>query len=157
MENVIVIKEATTQKDDFRVVQRGDMVESINKLNQVFHYIDLSYVKQGIMFHGWTGFRTTDQMKAVLEGHFMDIYKKHRCKGALVESTKMSGSFNEANEWLAGVFMPKLIGMGLTKVAVVLPHNIFAQMAVDEWDKKIGGFTSRNFGSVNDAVQWLKS
>ncbi|NJK96550.1 MAG: hypothetical protein HC905_17985 [Bacteroidales bacterium] len=137
MESEIVIKEATSQKDDFKVVQKGNMVESINKLNQVFHYIDLNYVKQGIMFHGWTGFRTTEQLKAVLDGHFMDIYKKYKCKGALVESTKMSGSFNEANDWLAGVFMPKLIGLGLTKVAVVLPHNIFAQMAVDEWDKKL--------------------
>lgn len=157
MESEIVLKEATNQKDDYRVVQRGNMVESINKLNQVFHYIDLNYLKQGIMFHGWVGFRTTDQMKAVLEGHFMDIYRKNRCKGALVESTKMSGSFNEANDWLAGVFMPKLIGMGLTKVAVVLPHNIFAQMAVDEWDKKVGGFSSRNFGSLEDAITWLKS
>jgi hypothetical protein len=69
----------------------------------------------------------------------------------------MSGSFNDANDWLASVFMPKLIAQGLTKVAVVLPHNIFAQMAVDEWDKKIGGFTSRNFGSLNEALAWLKS
>ena len=157
MESEIVLKEATAQKDDFRVVQRGNMVESINKLNLVFHYIDLSYVPKGIIFHGWTGFRTTDQMKKVLDGHFMDIFKKSKCKAALVESSKMSGSFDEANEWLANIFMPKLIGLGLTKVAVVLPHNIFAQMAVDEWDKKIGGFSSRNFGSVNDAVTWLKS
>ncbi|HEX3009186.1 MAG TPA: hypothetical protein VHO90_16400 [Bacteroidales bacterium] len=157
MENEIVLKEFSNLKDDYRVVQRGNMVESINKLNQVFHYIDLSYTKQDIIFHGWTGFRSTDQMKGVLEGHFMDIYKKYKCKGALVESTKMSGSFNDANDWLANVFMPKLIAQGLTKVAVVLPHNIFAQMAVDEWDKKIGGFTSRNFGSLNEALAWLKS
>jgi hypothetical protein len=157
MESEIVLKEATNQKDDYRVVQRGNRIESFNKLNQVFHYIDLDYLKQGIMFHGWIGFRTTEQLKGVLDGHFMDFYKKHRCKSALVESTKMSGSFNEANDWLAGVFMPKLIGMGLTKVGVVLPHNVFAQMAVDDWDKKVGGFASRNFGSLNDAVSWLKN
>lgn len=156
MQSEIVLKEATNQKDDYRVVQRGDMVESVNKMNQVFHYIDLSHLKEGIIFHGWNGFRTTDQMKGVLEGHFMDIFKKNKPTRALVESTRMSGSFNEANDWLAGVFMPKLINQGLIKVAVVLPHNIFAQMAVDEWDKKIGGFTSRNFGSVNDALGWLK-
>lgn len=157
MVNEIVLKEATSQKDDYRVVQRGNIVESINKLNQVFHYIDLNYLKQGIIFHGWNGFRTTEQMKGVLEGHFMDIFKKNIVKCALVESAKMSGSFNEVNEWLATVFMPKLISLGLTKVAVVLPNNIFAQMAVDEWDKKIGGFHSRNFGSVSDAIEWLKS
>jgi hypothetical protein len=157
MANEIVLKEASTHKDDYRVVQRGDLVESINKLNQVFHYIDLAYLKQGIIFQGWTGFRTAEQMKGVLGGHFMDIYKKNPVKSSLVESTKMSGSFNEVNEWLATVYMPKLVSLGLTKVGVVLPHNIFAQMAVDEWDKKVGGFQSRNFGSVNDAVTWLKN
>lgn len=157
MVNEIVIKEASSHKDDFRVVQRGDLVESINQLNQVFHYIDLTYLKQGIIFHGWNGFRSTEQMKAVLDGHFLDIFKNHRCKGALVESTRMSGSFNEANDWLAEIFMPKLVSLGLRKVAVVLPHNIFAQMAVDDWDKKINGFVSRNFGSTNDALEWLNS
>jgi hypothetical protein len=157
MENIIVLKEATTQKDDFKVVQRGNMVESINKLNQVFHYIDLSYLSQGIFYQGWVGFRTTEQMKAVLEGHAMTILSKNKIKGSLVDSVKMSGSFNEANDWLANVYMPKLVAMGLRKTAVVLPLNIFAQMAVDEWDKKVGGFESRNFGSVSDAIQWLKS
>lgn len=157
MEKEIVLKEATTGKDDYRVVQRGNMVESINKLNQVFHYIDLSYIPKGIIFQGWVGFRSTDQMKGVLEGHFMDIYKKNLCKGAIVESTKMSGSFNDATDWLAGTYMPKLHKMGLMRVGIVLPHNIFAQMAVDEWDKKIEGFVSRNFGSVSDALTWLKS
>jgi hypothetical protein len=51
--------------------------------------------------------------------------------------------------------MPRLIELGLLKVAIVLPHNIFAQMAVDEWDKKVGGFQSRNFGTETEAVVWL--
>jgi hypothetical protein len=53
--------------------------------------------------------------------------------------------------------MPKLIGLGLKNNAVVLPQNIFAQLAVEDWDKKVGGFVSRNFGSVSDAINWLKS
>ena len=157
MANEIVLKEATSQKDDYKVVQRGNMVESVNKLNQVFHYVDMSYLTQSILFHGWKGFRTFEQMKGVLEGHVMDIYKKNRCKGAIVESTKMSGSFNDANDWLSQIYMPKLASLGLQKVAVVLPQNIFAQLSVDEWDKKVGGFVSRNFGSLNEALDWLKS
>lgn len=157
MEAEKIIKEMTGQKDDYKVVQRGDMVESINRLNQVFHYIDLSYVKQGILFHGWVGFRTTDQLKSVLDGHFMKIYQQYKCKSAIVDSTKMTGSFDEANDWMAGYFMPKLVNMGLKNVAVVLPQNIFAQLAVESWDKKVGGFASRNFGSLKDALNWLKS
>ena len=157
MENEIVLKEMTNQKDDFKVVQKGNMIESINKMNSVFHYIDLSYTKQGILFHGWVGFRTTEQLKGVLDGHFMDVFKQYKCKNSLVESSKMNGSFDDANEWMATIFMPRLIGMGLKNVAVVLPQNIFAQIAVEGWDRRINGFLSRNFGSVNDALTWLKT
>jgi hypothetical protein len=157
MEAEIILKEITSQKDDYRVVQRGDIIESINKQNQVFHYIDLSYVKKGIFLQGWVGYRTTDQLKAVLEGHYMKLFIQHKCKNSVVDSTKMSGSFNEATDWLAQIYMPKLINLGLKNVAVVLPTNVFAQLTVDEWDKKVGGFESRNFGSLTDAVNWLKT
>jgi hypothetical protein len=157
MATEIVLKDMTTLKDDFKVVQKGDIIESINRLDQVFHYIDLSYIKQGIFLHGWVGFRTTDQFKAVHDGHVLKLFQQFNCKNAIVECTRMSGSFDEANDWLAGYYMPKLILSGLHNVGVVLPQNILAQMAVEEWDKKVGGFTSRNFGSLNDALNWLKT
>lgn len=157
METEKVIKEVTAQKDDFKVVQKGMMVESINKLNQTFHFLDLSYTKQNIFFHGWIGYRTNDQIKQVLDGHFMNLYKQYKCKNMIIENSRMSGSFNEINDWLATYFMPKMIEIGLKNNAVVLPQNIFAQLAVEEWDKKVGGFTTRNFGSVNDALNWLRT
>jgi hypothetical protein len=157
MEAEKIIKEMTAQKDDFKVVQKGQMIESINKLNQTFHFLDLSYAKQGIFFHGWIGYRTNEQIKQVLDGHFMNLYQQYKCKNMLIENTRMSGSFTEINDWLAGYFMPKMIGLGLSNNAVVLPQNIFAQLAVEDWDKKVGGFASRNFGSLNDALNWLKT
>ena len=157
METEKIIKEMTAQKDDYKVVQRGDMVESVNKMNQVFHYVDISYVKRGIFYQSWVGYRTTNQFKSVLEGHVYQIFEQYKCKSSLIDSTKMSGSFDEANDWLAGYYMPKLVLLGLRNVAVVLPQNVFAQLAVESWDKKIGGFTSRNFGSINDALNWLKT
>jgi hypothetical protein len=156
MEAEKVLKEISTQKDDFKIVQKGQIVESVTKLNQPFHFIDLSYAKQGVFFHGWIGYRTNDQIKQVLDGHFMDLYKQYKCKGMLIENSKMSGSFTDVNDWLASYFMPKMIGLGLQHNAVVLPQNIFAQLATEDWDKKVEGFVSRNFGSVNDALNWLK-
>jgi hypothetical protein len=157
MATEIVLKGIIAGKDDYKVVQRGDMIESINRLNQVFHYLDLSYIKQNIFFHGWIGFRTNEQFKAVQDDHVLKLFQQFNCRNALVECTKMSGSFDEANDWLAGYYMPKLISAGLRNVAIVLPQNIFAQMAVEEWDKKVGGFTSRNFGTLNNAINWLKT
>jgi len=155
--NEVIIKEATTQSDDYRVVQKGNMVESTNKLNQVFHYIDLAYAKQGILVHGWLGYRTIDQLKSVLDGHFIKIYSQYKFKNMVIEISRMSGSFTEANDWMANYFMPKLVSLGLKNTAVVLPANLFAQMAVEDWNKKVGGFTTRNFSSLSDALVWLRS
>lgn len=157
METNSSVVEVLVQKADFKVVRRGNIVESINKLNQVFHFIDLSYASQGIIFHGWVGYRTNDQIKDVLDGHFMKFYEQYKCKGMVIENSKMSGTFSEINDWLAGYFMPKMILLGLKNCAVVLPQNIFAQLAVEDWDKKVGGFVTRNFGTVNDALNWLKT
>jgi hypothetical protein len=156
METEIVLKEATMQKDDFRVVQIKNTIESINKLNQVFHFIELDYLKQEIIYHGWVGYRTNEQIKQVLDNHFLSIYYQHKCKSMLIDNSKMSGSFADINDWLATYFMPKMIKAGLQNCAVVFPQNVFAQLAVEDWDKKVGGFSSRNFGSVHDALAWLR-
>lgn len=151
-----ILKQPST-KEDFKVVQKDQTIESINKLNQVFHFIDLKYLSSDILFHGWIGYRTNDQIKEVLDGHFSTLHKQHKCSKMLIENTNMSGTFSGINEWLANDFMPKMIRNGLKYNAVVLPQNVFAQLAVQDWDKKVGGFTTRNFGSVKDAVSWLKT
>jgi hypothetical protein len=34
---------------------------------------------------------------------------------------------------------------------------VFAQVSTEEWNKKVGGFTTRSFGSSKDALTWLRS
>lgn len=148
-------KNATSTQLDFKVVETNNKIESINKAKQVFHFIDLDYLKKGIIFHGWIGYRSNDQIKAVLDGHFIDLYSKYKCKKMLIENTQMTGSFSAINDWLGSYFMPKMINMGLTSNAVVLPKNVFAQLAVEDWDQKVGGFTTRNFDSIDNALKWL--
>lgn len=152
-----VIKDYTQTKSSFKVIQEGEIIKSVNKLGEPFHFIDTSYLRQSTIFHGWLGFRTNEQIQEVLDGHFIELFQKHRCKNMLIENSKMTGSFSGINDWLGNYFMPKMIGMGLTNNAVVLPSNIFAQLAVEDWDQKVGGFTTRNFGDLNEALNWLKS
>lgn len=154
--NETVIKEATS-KDDFKVIQTGQIVDSINQANQVFHTIDLSYAKEGIMYHSWIGYRSNDQLKQVLDGHFVKFYEQNKFKKMVIEISKMSGSFDAANDWMATYFMPKLVKLGLAYSAVVVPANVFAQVSTEEWNKKVGGFTTRSFGSSKDALTWLRS
>ena len=146
-----------TGKNTFRVERRNEMVESVNSQNQVFHFIDLNYLKEDIFFHGWIGNRTDEQIKAVIEGHFIELFEKYRCTKTLIQNEAMTGSFSGLNIWVADYFMPKMISMGLKYNAVVLPKNLFAQLSVADWDNKITGFTSRNFKSSEEALTWLRS
>ena len=153
-----VIKDISSKSlHAFKVVEDGNLIKSINRQGKMFHYIDLSFKKDGIFFHGWVNYRTNEQIKEVLDGHVLNTFRVLDCKKTLVDSTKMTGSFSGINDWLGEYYMPKLIRMGLTANAVVLPSDIFSQIAVDDWDEKIGGFVTRNFGSQNEAVNWLKS
>jgi len=105
---------------------------------------------------GWIGFRTVDQLKEILSGHFTTYFQRYKSKKVLVDATRMTGSFVEANEWMANELMPKLIDMGLQNIATALPQNVFAQLSADDWIKKIKGLDSRMFGSFEEALNWIK-
>jgi hypothetical protein len=153
-----VIKDVSSKSlHGFRVVEDGNLIKSLNRQGKMFHFIDLNYKKDGIFFHGWVDYRTNEQIKEVLDGHFIDMFRTSGCKKMLIENTKMTGSFSGINDWLGEYFMPKMIKMGLTANAVVLPSDIFSQLAVEDWDEKVRGFVTRNFGNLNEGLNWLKS
>lgn len=152
-----LIKDFTQTKNNFKVVKVGDLIQSVNKMGQVFHQIDTSYLKEGIIFIAWIGYRTNEQIKEVLDGHFMDLYLKHKCKKMIIENTKMTGTFASINDWLTTYLMPKMINNGLRYNAVIFPENIFAQLSVNDFDQKMGDFHNKNCRSLNEALTWLRS
>ena len=85
----------------------------------------------------------------------MDAYKVYSCSNMLLDASRMSGSFSEINEWMASTYMPKLREIGLKNNAVVLPQDIFAQLAIKDWLKKVPGLNSASFVSLSEALNWL--
>ena len=53
----------------------------------------------------------------------------------LLDTSRMSGSFTDTNEWCGTYYMPKLKSAGMKNIAVVLPSDIFAQLAMKDWLK----------------------
>ncbi len=151
-----IIKNFDQTQSGFKIVQEGNFIKSYNRIGKAFHFIDLNYLNEGILYHGWIGFSPAEELKEVLEGHFFEIFAKNNCQKMLIENTQMTGSFSAVNQWLADYFMPKIVRRGLKDCAVVLPKNIFAQLAVKDWDEKVGGFTTKNFDNANKALTWLK-
>jgi hypothetical protein len=151
-----IIKDYGQTKTGFKVIQNGNLIQSFNQANQLFHYIDLSYLKDDIYFIGWVGYRTNEQIKEVLDGHFMEIYSSHKCSKMIINNSKMTGTFFTINDWLTAYLMPKMINMGLLYNAVIYPENIFAQLAVEDFGQKKEGFKNRSFKNLDSALTWLK-
>lgn len=151
-----LVKDYAQTKNGFKVIQEEHKILSLQKTGEAFHFIDQNYLNRGILFHGWIGYRKKEQIIEVLEGHFWDTFIKYPCKKMLIENSKMTGSFSGINNWLTNTFMPRMIEKGLKQCAVVYPANIFAQLAVEDWDQKVGGFHNKSFKSEGEALTWLK-
>ena len=154
MEQIEVIREHK-QLGGFKTIRKRSYIETYNNLNQLIHYIDLTYVKAGIFFHGWVGFRSNDQMKEILQGHFLEIFTESNCDKILMDCSKMKGSFIDINTWYAEAFMPNLVNLGLKHHAIVKPNDNFAQLAFRDWSNKINGFKNNSFATLGEAINWL--
>lgn len=152
-----ILKDYGQTQSGFKVVQDGKIIKSYNHTGQEFHFMDLNYLNEGIFFHGWVGFRSPEQIKEVLEGHFLDLFTTGKCAKMLINNVAMTGSFSSVNSWLATDFMPGMVDKGLKDNAVILPANLSANLAVQDWDQKVGGFTTRNFKTIDEGLNWLRS
>ena len=156
MEATKVIKEKSVSMNGLTVIQKGNIVETTNKAQKVIHTMDLSYISSKVMVHSWIGFRTSDEFMEICDGHFLSLFKANGCKKILVDISKMTGSFDGVNDWMASQFMPKLVSLGFNCSAVILPSDIFSKISADSWESKVSGFTTRNFGDFNSGLGWLK-
>lgn len=155
MENDDVIREKVQTLDGFKVIRKQNFIETYNNLNQQMHFIDLSFAKVGIFYNGWVGFRTNNQMKEILEGHFYEFYDDFRCPSLLTDCSKMKGSFTEIVEWLTNEFMPMMGEMGLKNHSLVLPFDSFAQLSINEWAKRSKVIKTKTFPTLSEAINWL--
>jgi hypothetical protein len=149
-----VIKERL-ELGGYKVIRRQSIIETLNNLNQVIHFIDLSYTQADIFYHGWVGYRTNDQMKDILTGHFKDIFKEHPTINMLTDCSKMKGSFMDLNNWYVKNFIPELTTLGLKNNANIFPTETSAQIAVKDWNDKVQGINNMTFFSLNEALSWL--
>jgi hypothetical protein len=60
-----------------------------------------------------------------------------------------------ASKWLQEVIIPKAVGAGLKKIAVVMDADVFQKFYIDNINKKSASQLVRNFKSKEEAKAWL--
>jgi hypothetical protein len=104
----------------------------------------------------WTGpFGHTLNLKKGLM-LVLDNIKQHRSKKWLADISLMEGNFDLAKNFIAQHIIPKAMDLGLRCEALVLPHNVFAMVSVQETGlQMINHFELRMFATVQEAKDWL--
>lgn len=154
MEQIEIIKELN-HPGGFRTIRKRSYIETFNNLNQLIHYIDLTYIKAGIFLQGWVGFQSNEQIKEILQGHFLELFAQYPCNKLLSDCSKMKSSFIEIDNWYNETNRTELIKSGLKYHAIIKPKDNFAQLTFKEWNHNNNGIKNNTFSSLGDALNWL--
>lgn len=89
----------------------------------------------------------------------LDKMAEHKIPLFLNDGSRVSSSWDEANDWIANEWMPKASALGLKKMAHILSKDIFAQLSaefMEENNKAVSdAFQLRLFNTKEDAQKWL--
>ncbi|MDW7694781.1 hypothetical protein R9C00_08510 [Flammeovirgaceae bacterium SG7u.111] len=103
---------------------------------------------------------TGDDYKDVIN-LILDFFKEYTIKNWLGDTKKFAFPIvPELQEWFAHEINPQLIKLGLQRIAMVVPEDLIAQLAVDQAldemdeNKSEGKVISKYFDNLEDAKKW---
>lgn len=122
-------------------------------------FVSFLLTEDNILIMRWKGFVKGDLIKEAHES-VLKFIQEHEVNGIVEDVVDFTGPFSEVNEWFINYWVPKALKIGLKKAAVVMSKNIFTQLSVQDLQEnptfKELGLGYRIFGSLDDAVTWLK-
>lgn len=88
----------------------------------------------------------------------LQFVQKYSFDRWLNDNRLVVGGWDEVNEWIATNWVPRLLDAGTKYYGVINSPELFSSLSSEfmEENVNLGGLIMRNFGSVEDAVNWLK-
>ncbi|MEJ8803414.1 hypothetical protein [Pontibacter sp. H249] len=109
-----------------------------------------------ILHVNWKG----DQSKeSVMDGcekirHYL---VQHHCKKVLNDNTNVTSIWDDASDWVAVDWFPRMHSSGCEYFAWVYSPNVFSKLSTDKTlNRGIKGVIVTTFKSVENAYAWLK-
>jgi hypothetical protein len=103
----------------------------------------------------WTDFVEGDEYREGLnEG--LELVKRHNSENWLADLRDMSAVSQEDQEWTRDEWHPRAFELPLTKMAIVQPESVVAEMSVEDLVQEIGEqITMQIFDDTSEAKAWL--
>lgn len=109
------------------------------------------------LYQTWLGYTSSEEWKR-LNLQLLDIFDIHDINKVLADSFSQCNVSKEDSIWTADVVMPELVTRGLSFVAMLVPKDEFAKMAIDKFKYLTeGNCTIKYFDDYKEAEKWLLS
>lgn len=110
--------------------------------------------------HGWVSARWQGQLSSedVKNGGLaaLKLLEKSGCKRFLNDNRDVLGHWSDANDWIAEVWIPRAMELGLRKFAHILSHYRFGQTSAEQMQLNVGdAFQMHLFKDEDLARAWL--
>lgn len=105
----------------------------------------------------WTGEQTNE---TVLLGAMasLEMVRKHRSTKFLNDSSLVTGTWHEANAFIADQITPEALKAGLRYFAYVVPPSLEGKLSIVDLHQRVGDLIHiKVFYSAGEAEEWLKS
>ena len=129
--------------------------EFVNAFDKVYLTVEFTPADNW-MYNNWKGVLTTDM---VIEGCIgtLEVTRETRCPYMLNDNRAVVGSWSGANDWIATVWLPQALALGLKKHAHIVSPGIFGQASAAEMETRVGNqLQMRIFKDIELAKAWLR-
>lgn len=110
----------------------------------------------------WKGDVLYNELQMILQ-EGLRIVEERQLTGWIGNTVKLGILGEDSNEYIINQWMPSAAAIGLLKLAVVLPEDVFGEFTVteimdnisSELDKQAPSFQSTYFKSEEEAFEWI--
>ncbi len=134
----------------FRMNNRTQQAEIL----QTKSYFKLYYYEEGFLHIDWQGYINVEEVKEGCELIFEAVQSK-QCYQAINDNRKVKGTWTQAIKWLEQNFMPRLVQIGVQKVAFLYAPHQSARYSVDRLLEVNDQYQAQTFEEFKMATNWL--
>ena len=130
--------------------------EITNSFDKVYLTIEFDEANNWV-YNNWVGVLPTE---TVIQGcqATIDYLREHNAPHMLNDNSRVVGSWNAANEWIAQNWVPQALALGLKRFAHIVSPGIFGQASAAEMVTRVGTqLEMRLFQDVELAKAWLRT
>lgn len=120
-------------------------------------YCEIYYEEdRNIITANWIGYLQIDQVKLGCQ-QITDFIKSNQGVTHLSDHTRLKVLSSEVQDYLTGVWFQEVADIGLTKIAVLLSEDVFAQATVTKVNTKamVDKLQINTFGTKSQCTEWL--